>query len=149
MTHYINTFNVIISYFLCCKGQTKNKKTIHIVDSSIATRLLCILSTCILSPQQLHFKHTALVAYQGSPYRKVALKTSLQDHLTKQQFHLGQARQSSKLIFEISPGISLALRRHNSNSWRSHFQSPIHKRAPFGNIRTSTSPCNYILVVST
>ena len=35
MTHHINKLFVIISYFLCCKRQSKYKKTKHIVDSSI------------------------------------------------------------------------------------------------------------------
>ena len=35
MTHHINQLYVIMSYFLCCKKQTKYKKKIHIVDSFI------------------------------------------------------------------------------------------------------------------
>ena len=35
-----------------------------------ATRLLCILSTFIHSPQQLHFIHTALVGLPGEPTQK-------------------------------------------------------------------------------
>ena len=34
------------------------------------TRLLCILSTFIPSPQQSHFKHTALVSLPGEPTQK-------------------------------------------------------------------------------
>ena len=35
MTHHINKLYIIISYFLCCKRQTRYEKLIHIVDSSI------------------------------------------------------------------------------------------------------------------
>ena len=35
MTHHINTLYIIISYFWCCKRQTKYKKIVHIVGSSI------------------------------------------------------------------------------------------------------------------
>ena len=69
-----------------------------------------------------------LWAYQESPHRKVALKTSPQHHLIEQQRHLGQseARPSSKLIFETSRWILFALKGHISNSWLSHLQSPIN-----------------------
>ena len=89
--------------------------------------------------------------WASRPTPKVALQTSSQHDLTKHQRHLGQSEThpSSKLIFETSRGISLALRGHKSNSCLSHLQSPIHKRAPGDNIRTPTSLCNYILVVST
>ena len=36
----------------------------------LATRLLCILPKFIHSPQQLHFKHTALVGLPGEPTQK-------------------------------------------------------------------------------
>ena len=48
------------------------------------------------------------------PTRGVALKTSPQHHLTKQQ---SEAHQSSRHIFQTSRGISLTLRGHKSNSW--------------------------------
>ena len=35
MTHHINKLYVIMSYSLCCKGRTKYKTTIPIVDSFI------------------------------------------------------------------------------------------------------------------
>ena len=95
--------------------------------------------------------YCTLGAYQENSHRKVALKTSPQHHLTKQQRHIGhsEAHPSSNIIFEASRWISLAFKGHESNSWLSHLQSPIHKRAPGGNIRAPTSLCNYILVIST
>ena len=95
-----------------------------------ATRLVCILSTCIHSPQQLHFKHTSLVGLLGEPTQKSGSEYPAAHHLTKQQRHLGQseAHPYAKLIFKTSRGIALALEWHKSNSWLSHMQSPIHKK---------------------
>ena len=118
MTQHINKLYVIISYFLCCKRQTKYQKTIYrethcpavcarinarrpvmvgdrlywaLFRAVSATRLLCILSTFIHWPQQWHFNHIALVGPPGKPTQKVALKTSPQHHVTKQQRHLGKS----------------------------------------------------------
>ena len=44
-----------------------------------------------------------------------------------------------KAYFGTSRVISLAPREHKSSRWLSHLQSPIHKRAPGGNIRTQVS----------
>ena len=35
MTHHNYKFYVVIYYFLCCKRQTKYKKTTHIANSSL------------------------------------------------------------------------------------------------------------------
>ena len=88
------THHVIISYFLCCEKKI-HKKTIHIVTGVTGVTL------------QTHCTY----GHTRDPNRKVALKTSPQHHLTKQQRHFGQseAHQSSKPIFEASRGISLAL----------------------------------------
>ena len=85
MTEHINTFYVIISYFLCCKRQTKYKK-IHIVDSSIEVHENYTRN----KPRAVSNSENPMRANEGKP-REVALKTSPQHHFTKQQRYLVQS----------------------------------------------------------
>ena len=127
-------------------GDIKHYFELYVLQDSYVSFQCSFIHTSSYTSKILYFWAWP---YQESPHRNVALNTSPQNHLTKQQRHLVQSEsyQSSKLIFETSRGISLALRGHKKLALT--FAEPNSKKSSrSGNIRTTISLYNYIFVVS-